>query len=480
MDAFLSQMNYWIVMIVNILYIFTIISSIIVVLSENRNPIRSLAWVIALIFLPVVGLIFYLFFGRSLKGKHMMSRSNRRKMMNTFQIPRVDLSETELSDAEKRLVKLAGNICDSNYCDNNSIELLANGHEKFERLKEELMSARESICLQYYIFSDDETGSEIADILMLKAQQGVDVKVIYDSVGSFSTSNKFFRRMAENDVKIHPFFRVTFRQLANRVNWRNHRKVVVIDGAVAYIGGMNIADRYRTGIKGDLQWHDIHFRLTGDIVASVLRSFMIDWNFMNANGEDMPPRIAPVEIKNATGMQFIASGPMSRYDSISLFYLKAISQATKRIYIQTPYFLPTDALLHALEAAALSNIDVRIMMPRHGDSKMLEYASFSYVTQCLKAGIKVYLYVPGMLHNKSMIIDDDLAIVGSVNFDFRSFENNFECALAVYDAGFNSEMRELFFNQTKDCKKLSYAVWHARPRLHRTFESIVRLVSPIL
>ncbi|MDE6297214.1 MAG: cardiolipin synthase [Muribaculaceae bacterium] len=472
--------NAWVTLIILIAYSVTIISLVVVVLSENRNPIRSIAWVMALIFLPVVGLIFYLFFGRSLKGQHIISKRNKRKLMNRIQLQNVNLSEQPLTSEEKTLIKLARNICAANYTTNNEIKIFTIGKDKFESLKRDLRRAKESIYLQYYIFSDDLLGKEIADILIGKAAEGLTVRVIYDHVGSFSARNRFFKRMEESGVETHPFFKVTFPQFASRINWRNHRKIVVIDNEIGYIGGMNIADRYEKGPAEGKAWRDTHFRLRGDIVNSLAYSFLIDWYFRDTGATINYPKPRQCELRNHVGMQLITSGPMSRYNNIALCFQKAISMATKSIYIQTPYFLPTDGLLHALEAAALSNIDVRIMIPRRSDSKMLQYASFSYITQCLKAGIKVYLYEPGMLHAKAMIVDENLVTAGSTNFDFRSFENNFESNLLIYDYETNRVMRDIFFEDLKSCTKLKYGTWRGRPKLQRTLESIVRLVSPIL
>ena len=471
---------WWINLILFIIYFITIFSCIVVVLKENRNPIRSLSWVIALIFLPFVGLIFYIFFGRSLRGQHMISRMNRRKIMTTMAPRHVNFDSQNLSRADRNLVKLARNLSSSFYTVNNRIEIYTSGEEKFEALKKDLREARHSICLQYYIFLDDRLGHEIAEILMAKAREGVDVKVMYDHVGSFSARNKFFKMMNEAGVETHPFFRVTFPQFANRVNWRNHRKIVVIDERIGYIGGMNIADRYARKTTGNYAWRDTHFRVEGDIVESLLFSFVVDWNFRNQSHPMKYLKSPKINFSNSVGMQLVTSGPLSQWDNLALCFLKAISSATKCIYIQTPYFLPTDALQHALEAAALSKIDVRVMIPRRSDSRMLQYASSSYVTQCLKAGIKVYLYNPGMIHAKAMIIDDNLVTAGSTNFDFRSFENNFESNLFVYDKEFNLKMREIFFSDMAQCTKLTYAAWHRRPWLQRTMESIVRLFSPIL
>ena len=462
-----------------LLYVITIISCIVVVLSDNRNPIRSLAWVIALIFLPGVGLIFYAFFGRSMRGRHIISRQNKRRIFHT-QTARHNLAEQPLTSTERQMVKLTHKVSRYPFTLNNKAEIYTNGREKFEQLKKDLWEAKESIYLQYYIFQDDKLGQEIADILMEKARQGLEVRVIYDHVGSFSSSNKFFAKMKEAGVKAHPFFRVTFPQLANRINWRNHRKIVVIDKKTGYIGGMNIADRY-LGLQADGSvWRDTHLRIEGDIVESLLYAFSIDWNFLE-NDEVLkidPP--AGQEETNETGMQLLTSGPTDQWDSLELTYLRAISGASKCVYIQTPYFLPTESLVRALMGASLANVDVRIMLPIKSDSRMLQYASLSYVTQCLKAGIKVYLYKPGMLHSKMMIVDDSFVTTGSVNFDFRSFENNFESTLLIYDKELNRRMKDIFFEDLEKCQKLTISKWRKRPLLHRQLESILRLLSPIL
>ena len=461
------------------LYWITVISCIVVVLSENRNPIRSLAWVIALIFLPGIGLIFYAFFGRSMRGRQIISRQNKRRIFHN-QSSRYDLKEQPLTPTEKQVVKLTHKVSRYPFTLNNRAEIFTTGSDKFESLKNDLRNASESIYLQYYIFQDDRLGKEIAEILMEKAREGLEVKVIYDHVGSFSSKNKFFTRMKEAGVRLHPFFRVTFPQLANRINWRNHRKIVVVDKKIGYIGGMNIADRYLGKQEDGTAWRDTHLRLEGDIVESLLYAFSIDWNFLESDEIlKIEPPSQPEE-KNDTGMQLLTSGPTDQWDNLELTYLRAIAGATKCVYIQTPYFLPTESLMRALIGTSLANVDVRIMLPIKSDSRMLQYASFSYITQCLKAGIKVYLYEPGMLHSKMMIVDDSFVTTGSVNFDFRSFENNFESALLIYDADLNRRMKDIFFDDLERCRKLTISRWRKRPLLQRQMESILRLLSPIL
>ncbi len=471
---------YWTYWLITAIYFITIVSCIAVVLSENRNPIKSLAWVIVLIFLPFVGLIFYLFFGRSVKTQHRIWRSRKRKLANSRSARLTNFRQLDLSDTNKQIVKIVDNVAKAPFCQRNEIDIFTDGHSKFDSLKADLLAAGKSILLQYYIFADDQIGSQIADILIAKAAEGVDVRVIYDHVGSFSTSKKFFNRLSDNGVKVHPFFRVTFPQLASRLNWRNHRKIVVIDSRIGYIGGMNIADRYLSGSPSEPQWRDTHFRLRGDIVSSLGLSFANDWSFMSG------PLDCPVEedfdepVSAAHGVQLLTSGPADAWPNIEMVFIKAISSAKKSIFIQTPYFVPTDPLLKALQAAALARVDVRIMLPRKSDSKLLNYASFSYINQCLKAGIKVYLYEPGMLHAKAMIIDDDLVTAGSTNFDFRSFEHNFEANLFVYGTDVNRRMRDIFFHDLALSSKLTRQRWNKRPLIQKFAESILRLLAPIL
>lgn len=472
----------WVYPTLFLVYAATIISCIGVVLSEKRNPIKSLAWVIALIFLPVVGLIMYLFFGRSMKNKRMISRHNKRKLLSKQRNNPSVYPHESLPDNIRSLERLASSLGATPLSYATSIEIFTTGVAKFDALKQDLRNAQKSINLQYYIFSDDRLGYEIADILMEKARQGVKVRVIYDHVGSFSAKGRFFTRMRKAGVEAHPFFKVTFPQLANRINWRNHRKVVIIDNNIGYVGGMNIAVRYLEAEDLSKCWRDTHLRIQGPVIAGLLYSFAVDWNFLKHHTDIEPITTAPAENDNATKIpcQFITSGPTDHWASIAYLFQRAILMARKSVYIQTPYFLPTDYLLKALQTAALAGTDVRIMMPANPDSVMLRYASYSYITECLQAGIKVYLYKPGMLHSKTMIVDDDFATVGSTNFDFRSLEHNFEGNLLIYDPAVNRELKKQFFADIEHCIKLRLSNWLQRPRTLRFGESLIRLLSPIL
>ena len=345
-------------------------------------------------------------------------------------------------------------------------------------LEADLRAATHYINLQYYIFTDDNIGRRIADILMEKARQGVKVRVIYDHVGSFRTGNRFWRRMKKAGIECHPFFKVTLPVFGSRINWRNHRKLVIIDGKVGYVGGMNIADRYITGGKKFKTWRDAHLRVIGPAVRSLQYSFAVDWNFMGMPLiEDEVPETPET---GKMGAQLVTSGPTSSWSNDELIYQRAIASAQKRIFIQTPYFLPTDGLLKALQTAALSRVDVRIILPQHSDSRMLDNASFSYIAECLRSGIKIYLYEDGMMHAKTMIVDDEVAAVGSTNFDFRSFEHNFEVNMFIFSRQFNERMTSIFMSDLRHSRRLLQSQWARRSFFHKAAESVVRLLSPIL
>ena len=472
--------NGWMYYILATLYALTVVGIVIVIISENRNPVKSLAWVTVLLLLPVVGILLYVFFGRSIKNKRMISRRNRRRLKKReLRLPR-DRRPEGLTMESVQKIRLGRSLTGAPFHPGNDITIFTCGREKFDALKDDLRRARRSICLQYYIINDDKAGRELRDILMERARAGVVVRVIYDHVGSWGTPNRFFREMSDAGVQVFPFFKVTFPQLGTKVNWRNHRKICVIDGAIGYIGGMNIADRYMDGGPKFALWRDTHARVCGPIVASLLYSFTVDWNFM---GQPLIDDIAdPMALygKGDAGMQLLATGPTSQWSDIEFLFHKAIATAKRRIYIQTPYFLPTDSLLKTLQAAALSHVDVRIMIPQHSDSRMLTYASESYISECLRSGIKFYRYTAGMLHSKTILVDEEFSTIGSSNFDFRSFEHNFEANLFIYSGSVNERMAEIFRNDMHQCERVVPAVWRRRPLRDKAMQSLLRLLSPIL
>ena len=465
-----------------VVYVITIVGTIGVVIGENRNPVKSLAWVTVLLLLPALGLVLYLFFGRSLKNVHIISRKDKRKLQNITDPAVNDLKLEEQSLATQKLLRLTKSLAQVPYYTGNHIEIFTSGKEKFDALKRDIENAESYIHLQYYIFENDTIGRELRELMVAKAKQGVEVRVIYDHVGSFTINAAFFQRMRREGVDAHAFLRITFTQLANRLNWRNHRKLVVIDGRVGYIGGMNIADRYVTGTRTNAPWRDTHLRVEGPAVAGLYYSFAVDWSFMKRGLllHPIPANQPETPAPGSDTVQVLQSGPTGKWSNISFLFIKAISTAQKCVYIQTPYFLPSDALLKALQASALSGVDVRLMLPRHTDSRLLKLAAGSYLKECILSGIKVYFYEPTMMHAKCVIVDDEFTTTGSTNFDFRSFEHNFECNVLVYSREFNQRMKDIFLDDQSQSTRIYLAQWRRRPLYIKALESIVRLLSPIL
>lgn len=480
-ETFSEYLNLnWVYWTLTAVYVVTILSIVGVVISENRNPVKSLAWVTVLLVVPFFGIVLYILFGRSIKNKRFITKRNRRKLKRHESAKAFNPASHKLTEGSAQQIKLGQSLMSSPYYSGNSVELFNNGSDKFKALIKDIRQSRHYIYLQYYIFMDDAIGNQVAEALIKKAKEGVKVKVIYDHVGSIKTSNKFFKRMTDAGIEIYPFFKVHFPFLGSRINWRNHRKIVIIDGKVGYIGGMNIADRYIDGGKSYAYWRDAHLRVAGPILKSLNHSFATDWNLV---GQPVPEEYSAEEITETAdniGMQMVTSGPNNQWSNIALMLLKAVGNANKRIYLQTPYFLPTEGLLRALQAAALSKIDVRIMMPAEPDSVLLRYASRSYIKECLQAGIKFYLYKKGMLHSKLMIVDDEFVTVGSANFDFRSFEHNFEGNLFIYSKDFNERLTEQFLADQADSERVLPYEWAHRPFWSKTKESIMRPLAPIL
>ena len=467
--------------ILTVLYVLTVLAVIVVVLSENRNPVKSMAWMLVLVLLPIVGLVIYLVFGRSLRGMKLISRSHLRELRRMNDFPEAISMEASLSDDSRQLVSLVNKLTEPHLFDSNDITVFTQGQDKFESLLKDIEQAREYIHLQYFIFEDDATGRRLIEALQRKAREGVCVRVLYDYVGSFYMRPRVLKQMRAAGVDVHPFMELTLTKFIFRLNWRNHRKIVVIDGEIGYVGGMNIADRYVCGTARELPWRDTHLRIKGEAVAALQYSFSIDWDFTTRELLNTPPKHFDVPTANPGYLvQMVSSGPTGRWNNISFVFLKAITLAKRCLYIQTPYFLPSDSLLKAMQSAALAGIDVRLMIPRKPDSVMLRLATGSYIKECLLSGVKVYFYESGMLHAKVVIIDDEFATTGSTNFDFRSFEHNFEFNALVYSKEFNSKMKAIFENDMAQCTRLSMGKWKQRPLVQKALESVVRLISPIL
>lgn len=460
------------------LYSLTILGIIAVIIADNRNPLKTMPWIIVLVFAPVVGLVFYFFFGQNLAKRRIIPRRTRRRI--TQRIEAADgAAVASLPEHHRPLVELLATTIHAVPLGHSRLTPYSDGRSKMEALLAEVARARHHIHVQYYILADDATGRRLRDALVAKAREGVEVRVLYDDVGSVSAPRRFFDAMRREGIEVRSFLHVQFPRFTSKVNYRNHRKIVVVDGRVAFFGGMNVADRYVEGVGWGL-WRDIHFRVEGPAVAALQASFLSDWSATTRRhvaGAAYYPPLAP---QGGSLMQLVAGGPFGKWRALLQAESYAVARARRRIWIQTPYYLPSEVLNTALQSAALAGIDVRLMLPERSDSRVVDLASHSYLDDMMKAGVKILLFRAGFLHSKLLLIDDDLAVVGSANMDFRSFEHNFEINAFVYDPAFAARMAELFERDAASCRALSPGEWFRRPRRLRFAESFMRVFSPLL
>ncbi len=465
--------------IIFILYCITILGLVLVIITENRNPLKTIPWVVVLILLPGLGLVFYFFFGQDNRKQRIISHRTYKRIMKRPQTGKLPHDSYPVPIQYQPLVTLLGH---SNQCSllyGSNIDIYTNGIDKFNALIEELEKAIHHIHLQYYIFLNDEIGNKVKNVLIEKARAGVEVRVMYDDVGSWNVKEQFFKEMRDVGVEIYAFLKVAFPIFTSKVNYRNHRKIVVIDGKVGFMGGMNIADRYTKGTSWGT-WRDTHFKFEGKGVYGLQSAFLIDWYVVSKKLINSKIYYPPVPNYSDNIMQVLTSGPTGPWRTLLQAVIFMIANAKKYLYIQTPYFLPTEGLNQALQTAALGGVDVKLMLPKKSDTQTANMASHSFIDDMVKVGAKVYFYEPGFLHSKLVVSDDELTCIGSANMDFRSFEHNFEINAFVYQKEFALRMKKIFQHDMHSCEKLVPSRWLKRPIKQRMAESFMRLFSPLL
>lgn len=457
------------------------------ILYETHSSTKTIAYLLFCIFVPFIGIGFYLAFGinywktklysgKSLEDKKLLKEMNSR--LDTSAV----LSKFDALEDNEELATMLVRILQSPITGGNKVKLLLNGEEKFPELLDALRNAKHHIHLEYYIFEQDTIGSEIIEALIAKAKEGIEVRFIYDDFGSPSIKKKIERRMRDVGIEVYPFSKVHFYLLANRINYRNHRKIVVIDGHTGFVGGINVSDKYINNKKGQLYWRDTHVRIDGPGVFYLQYIFITDWNFCCGKKITLEEKyFCQEKIPNGKiYTQIAASGPDAEQPSILFSLLQAIYLAKREILITTPYFIPGDSIMEALRTAALSGINVKLLVPGKCDSKLVNAASKANYNELLQAGVEIYIYQKGFVHAKTMVADSRLSIIGTANMDHRSFELNFEVNAVIYDAGFSEQLRTVFFDDIKDAEKLDAERWYKRPFLNQFPEKLARLLSPSL
>ncbi len=450
------------------------------VLMDNRQPAKTMAWVLVIFFLPIVGIIFYLFFGLNMRRERLISERSLNQLTKRSMFGFVE-QQFRVPDEHRKLVDLFINQNFSLPFKGSVDDIFTDGTSFFNDLAISIAAAKDHIHINLYIFADDRLGRSMADLLIGKARDGVEVRVIYDDVGCWKVKDRFFEEMKEAGIEVCPFLPVRFPTFTRKVNYRNHRKIIVVDGSVGYIGGMNIADRYVDGVDGH-PWRDTMVKISGAAVYGLQRAFLIDWYFVDrtliSNRKYYPEATAYDD--NALLAQVVTSGPLSPYPELMQGYVRLILAARDYIYMETPYFMPTESILFALKTAAQGGVDVRLIVPMKGDSKFVEWSSRSYLREAAEAGVQIFLYEPGFIHSKLLVCDAMLSVCGSANIDFRSFENNFEANTFFYDRNTALRFRDIFLaDQNVSVPYNGCPAYRRRRFLASLGESLARLLAPL-
>jgi len=458
------------------IYIALIAGAVIVVISENRSPIKTIAWLLVLIFIPLFGLVIYYFFGQDTRRMRQISERKTQQIKSLSFKSLTPDQNVKILPEYANLVNLLNNNNLSPVLQGSKVEVITDGSRMFEALLEDLQRAKHHIHIEIFIFKNDQTGKIVRDMLMKKAAEGVEVRFIYDKVANWLVPKKFYNVMKKSGVKIASLMDAKFVKLGEKLNYRNHRKVIIIDGVTSYIGGMNISNNYRINPL----WRDTHLRIEGQGSLGLQACFSIDWY---SSGEPLldDENYFP-KTKNHTHnlMQIATGGPYGMHYHLLQASINIIIGAKKYIYMQTPYFLPNESLLQALQMAALSGVDVRLMVSRKSDSAYVDPASRSYYTDLLVTGMKVYEMQDKFIHSKTLVTDDTLSVIGSANLDFRSFETNFEINCYLYDPKIAVQNREIFMHDMEQCKEITLEEWTKRPKWKNFFESVMRLFAPLM
>lgn len=472
-----------------------ILLSIVIIFFERRDPKSVWAWLLLLYFIPIVGIVFYIILGQDFKKSRMFRMKEVEDAISS------EIRHQEEDIVENRFGKLGSEYkdyedmvlynlesADSVFVDNNQVEVYTDGKEKFKALAEELKQAEDYIHLQYYIIKPDEAFEMIRPILEEKARQGVEVRVLFDSMGCRTMKKKHWKSLHAAGIQTAEFFPAFLKKFQLRINYRNHRKLVIIDGRVGFLGGFNIGREYLGMDEYFKYWRDTHLKIAGEAVHALNLRFILDWNFAAKENLSLKKYLQVAAHKSIpsdfsyknVGMQIISSGPDSMHQTIRDNYIRMIHKAKHHIYIQSPYFIPDEAMLNALQIAAMSGIDVKVMIPCKPDHMFVYWATYSYINDLLEAGVKCYKYDPGFLHVKGISVDGLVSCFGTANMDIRSFQLNFEVNAVIYDENVSRELDRRFEKDMEECTRITALEYAKRSRMIRIKEQVSRLLSPIM
>ncbi len=463
----------------SLIYAILIISIFYALLKERRDPAETMAWMLIIMLLPAIGILAYILFGRSWRKSHEFSHKGSIVPQNLKEICQQQLHEISKPEYSELLLKnyvtLLLNNGDAALTINNRLKILNNGDEFFPAFFKDLENAKKFIHIEVFGLESGELFENLLEILTKKVSEGVEVRVIYDCVGSRALKHRDAKRMQKADIHAYSYMPVWLPHFANKFNYRNHRKIFVIDGTIGYTGGMNIADRYLHGTERGI-WRDTQIRVQGGAVTMLNAVFINDWSFVS-NGEFLyaPKYFPTIEISDVLPIQIATSGPDSPYATIMQAYFAAIGKAKRYIYISTPYLLPNQPIITALKVAALSGVDVRILIPVRGDNIMVAWAGYSNIDTLIDAGVKIYMYKKGFNHSKYFVMDDEFCSIGSANLDYRSFDIDFEVQAIIYDKHSAEKLKGFFMEDACESELITQENWKNRPRISKIMEPIARL-----
>ncbi len=458
-------------------------------LLENKNPLKTQSYLLLMVLLPFIGLLIYLLFGVNFRRKKMYSRKVFRdhKIIQIWIRNYENLLNQSVEDVKGYLhekAKLPYLFWRNNFSalsNNNKITILNNGEEKFPLLRDKLQQAKNHIHLEYYIIEEDEIGCEIIDLLCDKAKSGVKVRIIVDALGSNHLTNKTIRRFRKAGIEFREYNPVIFIPLANRVNYRDHRKIVVIDGHLSFVGGINIADRYVNNKKSKTYWRDIHCMIEGEATYSLQILFLLNWYYVSKELLQPTLELFPeIDYKGEVVTSIVSSDPDSDHPNLMEAYFSMITSAREEILISTPYFIPNESILTALKTSAKGGVKIVLILPEATDSLFVHAASLTFLGELLRNDIRVYLYHKGMIHSKIMVIDGEICTIGTANMDYRSFDNNAEVNAVFFDKGLASEVKMLFQADLAESYRLDYLTWKNRSLKVKLVGSMGRVIAPLL
>ncbi len=477
--------------ILAMLYVVNILISFTIIFLERKNPSTTLAWILILATIPVAGIFLYILFSQNLARRKMFKLTRREeedfKSSIDKQMRTMDRGEyvfsTKAAIGWADTIRLNQVYGGAYFTQDNSIEIITDGSEMIDMLLKDIENARESVNLEYYIIKNDAVGKSVIEALIKKAKEGITVRLLLDALGSRSIfeKSKQIKRLKKAGGKVCFFFPPKLKIINLRINYRNHRKLVVIDGEIGYIGGFNIGKEY-VGLKKRFgYWRDTHLRIVGNSVKDIYARFLLDWRFASEEKVTMTEAYFSKDIgKGKTGIQIVSSGPDEYKMQIQRGYMKLITNAKRNIYIQTPYFVPDQSILESLKMAAQSGVDVKIMIPNAPDHIFVYWATFAYVGELIRSGATVYIYDKGFLHGKTMVVDGQVISIGSANFDMRSFKLNFETNAFIFDEDEGIKMEKLFEEDMKHSYEMTMEMYAQRGAGIKFKESISRLLSELL